>query len=55
MCTKNLNKFLSIIIYVLIITLTCLIFYNSFLLIKKISYSSQSHKNSIKVGPISTE
>lgn len=49
---KNLDKFLNILIYSLIILLTCLLFYNLFLLINKLYYSYEPPKNSIKVGSI---
>ena len=53
MNNKNSNKFITIIIYFLIIFLICLILYNLFLIINKSYYSTESPRNSIKVGPIS--
>ena len=53
MNNKNFNKFITIIIYFLVIFLICLILYNLFLLINKTYYSIESPRNSIKVGPIS--
>ena len=55
MNNKNQNKFGTIIIYFLVIFLICLISYNLFLLIKKTYYSTESPRNSIKVGPIFIE
>ena len=55
MNNKNSNKFITIIIYFLVIFLICLILYNLFLIINKTYYSPQSHGNSIKVGPIFIE
>ena len=55
MNNKNLNKFITIIIYFLVIFLICLILYNLFLIINKTYYSTESPRNSIKVGPISIE
>ena len=55
MSNKNSTKFVTAIIYFLIISLICLILYNLFLIINKSYYSIESPKNSIKVGPISVE
>ena len=55
MNNKNPTKIITIIIYFLIISLICLILYNLFLIINKSYYSIESPRNSIKVGPISTE
>jgi len=55
MNNKNSNRFVNIIIYFLVVFLICLILYNLFLLINKTYYSTQSPRNSIKVGPISVE
>lgn len=52
---KNLNKFITIIIYFLVVFLICLLSYNLFLLINKNYYLTESPKNSIKVGPILVE
>ncbi len=49
---KNLDKFLTILIYFLIVLLTCLLLYNLFLLVNKLYYSYEYPQNSIKVGPI---
>lgn len=55
MDNKNLNKILSAIIYFLVIILIYLMLYNLFLIISKSYYSSESPRNSIKVGPIFIE
>lgn len=52
---KKLNKIANIIIHILILCLIGLIIYNMFLLINRNYYSTDSPKNSIKVGPISEE
>jgi len=49
---KNSNKFITIIIYSLVILLIFLILYNLFLLINQTYSSPNSLENSIKVGPI---
>ncbi|NRT78288.1 hypothetical protein BJV41_002770 [Clostridium beijerinckii] len=49
---KNSDKFLSILIYFLIVLLTCLLLYNLFLLVDKLYHAYDYPKNSIKVGPI---
>jgi len=49
---KNLDKFLTILIYFLIVLLTCLLLYNLLLLVNKLYYSYGYPRNSIKVGPI---
>ena len=55
MANQNLNKLITIIIYLLVILLMCLILYNLFLIVNQTYYSPQSHGNSIKVGPIFLE
>lgn len=55
MDNNKLNKIANIIIYILIICLIGLILYNMFLLIDRNYSSTDSPKNSIKVGPISEE
>lgn len=55
MNNKNLNKFVTMIIYSLVIFLIFLLLYNLLLLINKTYYSVESHRNSIEVGPISIE
>ncbi|EKQ52171.1 MAG: hypothetical protein A370_04329 [Clostridium sp. Maddingley MBC34-26] len=52
---KDLNRFLTIIIYSLVIILICLILYNLFLLMNKTYSSNKSPRNSINVGTISVE
>ena len=55
MRNENPNKIINAIIYFLITSLTCLILYNLFLIINKSYNPIESHRNSIKVGPTSTE
>lgn len=55
MNNKNLNSFITTIIYFLVVFLICLLLYNLFLLLNKAYSSPQSHGNSIKVGPILVE
>jgi len=55
MANQNLNKLITIIIYLLVILLMCLILYNLFLILNQTYSSPQSHGNSIKVGPIFLE
>lgn len=55
MINKNPTKIATVIIYLLTISLICLILYNLFLIINKSYYSIESPRNSIKVGPISID
>ena len=55
MTNKKPNKIVTAIIYFLTISLICLLLYNLILITNKSYYSIESPKNSIKVGPISTE
>jgi hypothetical protein len=55
MRSENPNKFINVIIYFLIISLTCLILYNLSLIINKYYDPIEPPRNSIKVGPTSTE
>lgn len=48
---KIINKIIDTIIYLLVITLICLIFYNLFLLLTQNNPSAQVPKNSIEAGP----
>lgn len=55
MNNKYLNKVLTAVIYLLVIILIYLMLYNLFLVINKTYYSTESPRNSIKVGPIFIE
>ena len=55
MDNKNSNKITDTIIYILLIVLICLIFYNLFLLFAQNNPSAQIPKNSIEASPIATE
>ena len=55
MDNKNLNKITDTIIYILLIVLICLIFYNLFLLFAQNNPSAQIPQNSIEASPIATE
>jgi len=48
---KNINKITDTIIYILLIVLICLIFYNLFLLFTQNNPSSKVPKNSVKASP----
>ncbi len=50
---QKLTKIITIIIYLLVLTLIGLILYNLFLIINNSYYLTDTPKNSIKVGPIS--
>ena len=50
---QKLNKIITIIIYLLVLTLIGLILYSLFLIISNSYYLMDTPRNSIKVGPIS--
>lgn len=52
---KNINKIIDAIIYLLVIVLICLIFYNLFLLFTQNNPSAQVPKNSIEASPPSIQ